>query len=256
MPWEFYIVITDLVIVSLALEAFYITYMILTTIFATNLVRTFGFSTETIRSAYRIAAGLFIISHFFSVIMTIIRDDYRWSLIRDVATVLLLLFTAIVNVYLIVQIKILVRAAMENGNWDQISEVLDSQTVVTDDSWERYVDLSTEQILQRKLSRLLCVIIPIALLGTFAICFLTVATQTQNTTYSEMITGAYDKYSVVYDIFGFWYLVLAYVFLVYYAYTPRTRIRSKKTTQNRPSGLSTATGGGSQFAWSSTDAKS
>mmetsp|Transcript_19389 Transcript_19389/g.47411 ORF Transcript_19389/g.47411 Transcript_19389/m.47411 type:complete len:167 (-) Transcript_19389:135-635(-) len=116
---------------------------------------------------------------------------------------------------------------MENGNWDQITGVLDSQSEATDETWEWHGDLDTEEALQRKLNWMLCVYIPISMLAIFAIGVLTVDTQTDHRPYSMIITGSYNKYSVFYDIFGFWYIILVYLFLVYYAYIPRNWCKSE-----------------------------
>jgi len=107
-----------------------------------------------ILTRYISATAIFLVCHVLSVTMTLVKDDYRWSSIRHIATVVLLIFTAMTNSLLVLQIKKILSGR---------SVAMEGKASDSDDESEDTMVVDTEKAIQKRLNILLCIYIPVRL---------------------------------------------------------------------------------------------
>eukprot|EP00466_Bigelowiella_natans_P015820 jgi/Bigna1/67761/fgenesh1_pg.4_\ len=125
--------------------------------------------------------------------MTLVKDDYRWSSIRHIATVVLLIFTAMTNSLLVLQIKKILSGR---------SVAMEGKASDSDDESEDTMVVDTEKAIQKRLNILLCIYIPISLLGTMSGVILLYDAVAEDERYSSVIVSANAQYSPLYDFVG------------------------------------------------------
>uniref|UniRef100_A0A7S3YMD8 Uncharacterized protein n=1 Tax=Lotharella globosa TaxID=91324 RepID=A0A7S3YMD8_9EUKA len=218
--WKGFIVLADIVVTIIALEAFYISYAVLWAIFSSSSVRSLSRFPEGLKYAFLVVAICFVLCHIISLGLTIAHNDYQYSTIRHSATLVLLLCTSLTNIVLILKLKrILMRYSVVIASYaDNFMGSEDGKHLETEEPTENTDEDRVGEKLQSKLTKLLCLYIPVCCLGIASMGVLVKHTQERRGSYSEIVQKSNAKYDVYSDIFGFWSIVVSYFLLIYYAF--------------------------------------
>eukprot|EP00466_Bigelowiella_natans_P020977 jgi/Bigna1/71896/fgenesh1_pg.17_\ len=124
-----------------------------------------------------------------------------WSVFRHLATSFMCIFAGGFDFYFIIKLK------------RMLSEIRPSNQEASSqpDSLART---------QERLTRILCILGPITVLGIISCVTLVRSTLTQNQSYSDLIEDDNEHYTVTKDIFQFWSILMFEAFFMYYAWVP------------------------------------
>lgn len=199
--WRFFLVVSTMIVTLCSLSGLYVCFVIAWTQHTSSQLT--ARLPRWITVSYITVAVLDIVCQITGVVLTMVYDEYHWSVFRHTGTSFMIVFTGATLAYYVVQLKRML-ASFSAGNGVDLSST----------------SAQKHDKLQRNLTRILLCSVPVCVLGILSGIALITATQENGgqESYSALIRHNEENYSVTNDITISWSILIVQLFVLYYVW--------------------------------------
>lgn len=201
MGWRAMLILPDMYLIVAGISGLYIGYMITSASYANaKLVARFP---RAVKSVFVVVGIWYVVAHIVSVALTASTDDYRYSLLRHIATATALAVSGYSSMLI-----------------HRLKRMLGTFSLSARESLDAMQAREEALSMQQRLCRILMCSVPMFFLSIVAIVVIIVRLENEPRTYSDLVREQEENYDLRADLAGCWSCLIVLMFLIYYPWVP------------------------------------